>query len=112
MAGKKAAEVAGKSGANRVLVKVEGKVAEGSAMIWTPSVEASSRTLSPGALGREFHSDLARFLRAALAPFFAESCARLFRQMRNRFLSPCSFGRFLNVPLRSGSLFSSCHNFT
>jgi hypothetical protein len=85
VAGKKAAEVAGKIGANRVLVKVEGKVAEGSAMIWTPSVEASSRTLSPGALGREFHSDLARFLRAALAPFlpravrvFFDKCAIVF----------------------------------
>jgi hypothetical protein len=32
--------------------------------------------------------------------------------MRNRSLSPCSFGRFLNVPLRCSSLFSSCHNFT
>jgi hypothetical protein len=31
--------------------------------------------------------------------------------MRNRFLSPCGFGRFLDVPLRSGSLFSSCHKF-
>jgi hypothetical protein len=32
--------------------------------------------------------------------------------MRDRFLSACDLGRFLDVPLRSGSLFSSSHNFT
>ena len=56
--------------------------------------------------------DLAPFLSCSLGSLFAESCARLFRQMRNRSLSLCSFGRSFNVPLRSGSLFSSCHNFT
>jgi hypothetical protein len=29
--------------------------------------------------------------------------------MRNRFFSPCSLGRLFDVPLRSCSLFSSCH---
>src|SRR2546430_5756495 len=45
----------------------------------------------------------------SLGSLFAESRARLFRQMRNRSLSPCSFGCLFNVPLRSGSLFSCCH---
>jgi hypothetical protein len=31
--------------------------------------------------------------------------------MCNRSLSPRSFGRFLNVPLCSGSSFSGCHKF-
>jgi len=47
----------------------------------------------------------------SLGSFFSESRARIFRQMRDRSLSLRSFGRFFNVPFRSGSLFSSCHKF-
>ena len=61
---------------------------------------------------RKFHFDRGPFLSCGLGSFFAESGARLFRQMRNRSLSPRSFGGLLNVPLRSGSLCFSCHNFS
>jgi hypothetical protein len=51
----------------------------------------------------------ASFLSCSLRTFFAESRARLSRQMRNRFLSLCSLSRFFDVPLRGRALFSSCH---
>jgi hypothetical protein len=51
------------------------------------------------------------FLLAALS-LFAESGARLSRQMRNSPLWPRSLRCFLNVPFCSGSLFSGCNNLT
>ena len=46
-----------------------------------------------------------------VSSLFPESRARLSRQTRNRFLPSRSFGRILNIPLCSDSLFSSCHKF-
>jgi hypothetical protein len=48
-------------------------------------------------------------LSCSLGSFFAESGARPFWQMRNCSLSSCSFSRFLDVSLCSGSLSPGCH---
>jgi hypothetical protein len=45
------------------------------------------------------------FLSRSLGSLFAESGACISRPMRIRSFSPCSFGRFLNVPLCGGALF-------
>jgi hypothetical protein len=49
------------------------------------------------------------FLSCSLRSLLAKRGARLFWQMRNRFLSLCSLSRLFDVPLRGRSLFSSCH---
>ena len=114
MVARRVGEVAGKNEVNQVPARAEGKAA--AARI----VESTRQSRTGGRPARIVIRSLGEsqrisfrsgpFLSRNLGSLFAESCTRLFRQMRNRPLPPCSFGRFLNVPLRSGSLFSSCHN--
>jgi hypothetical protein len=104
----------GKNEVNQVPAKAEGKGAAARV------VESTRRSRAGGPPARIVIRSLGEsqrisfrsgpFLSRNLGCLFAESCTGLSRQMRNRSFSPCSFGRFLNVPLRSGSLFSSCHN--
>jgi hypothetical protein len=49
------------------------------------------------------------FVSCSFGAFFSESGACPSRQMRNRSLSPGGFNRFLDVPLRSGSLLPGWH---
>jgi len=112
---KKGGEVAGKSEVNQVPAKAEEKVAESRApkapaiecwRVPPPTVIRAPQTV------RENSFRSGPFLSCSLGSLFAESCARLLRQMRNRSLSPCSFGCLFDVPLRSGALCFCCHNFT
>ena len=103
-----------KNEVNQVPARAEGKAAADRIVESTRQSRAGGRpariVIRSLGEGQRISFRSGPFLSRNLGSLFAESCTRLFRQMRNRSLSPCSFGRFLNVPLRSGSLFSSCHN--
>ena len=111
MDGKRAGEAAGKSEVNQVPAKVEEKVAESRA---APKRQRSS-AIMPRIVIRFWKrsgnftftlpvSFVQPWLLVCREPFAS------FSADAKSFSSPCSFGGFLNVPLRFGALLSSCHN--
>jgi hypothetical protein len=92
VAGKKAAEVAGKSGANRVLARVAEKAAGNNA--GGVSIGKSFRA-GENWKHADLYFDLARFFRAALAPFLPRAVRVFFDKCAIVLFRPAALAAFL-----------------